>query len=92
MFLTVKPSNIMLTEVDGRTICKLIDLSISAVEMNAREAVSQTLRTGTTSLEGMVGTPHCASALVSRHALLTPCPWLALLALLPPGSFYVGSD
>ena len=70
MFRTVKPSNIMLTEVDGRTICKLIDLSISAVEMEAREGVSQTLRTGTTSLEGMAGTPHCASALVFRHALV----------------------
>eukprot|EP01045_Picozoa_sp_COSAG04_P041166 COSAG04_NODE_12383_length_655_cov_1.294964_1_plen_27_part_10 len=27
----------MLTEEDGRSVCKLIDLSISAVEMNARK-------------------------------------------------------
>eukprot|EP01045_Picozoa_sp_COSAG04_P001762 COSAG04_NODE_60_length_30221_cov_15.908837_9_plen_246_part_00 len=58
--LAVKPSNIMLTEVDGRFICKLIDLSISAVEMSARDDVSQTLRTGTTSLGALAGTPHCA--------------------------------
>ena len=57
----VKPSNIMLTKGDGRFICKLIDLSISAVEEAAREDVSNTMRTGTTSLGAQMGTPHCES-------------------------------
>eukprot|EP01043_Picozoa_sp_COSAG02_P039595 COSAG02_NODE_3140_length_7296_cov_180.632347_1_plen_957_part_10 len=57
----IKPANIMLTEVDGRTIFKLIDLSIAAVEAEARESVSQTLATGTTSLKGLAGTPHYMS-------------------------------
>ena len=55
----VKPSNIMLTESDGRFICKLIDFSISAVEEAARADVSNTMRTGTTSLGAQTGTPHC---------------------------------
>ena len=54
----MKPSNIMFTETDGHAVCKLIDLSISAVEMAAREDVSQTLRTGTTNLAAQAGTPH----------------------------------
>ena len=57
----IKPSNIMLTEVNGLIVYKLIDLSISAVEQEAREDVSRTLRTGTTSLRGVVGTPHYMS-------------------------------
>ena len=57
----IKPANIMLTEVDGRIVYKLIDLSISAVEREAREDVSQTLRTGTTSLQALAGTPHFMS-------------------------------
>ena len=57
----VKPSNIMLTESDGRVICKLIDFSISAVEEAARADVSNTMRTGTTSLGAQMGTPHCES-------------------------------
>jgi serine/threonine-protein kinase len=57
----LKPENIMLTEVDGRIIFKLIDLSISAVEEDARADVSKTLATGTTSLRGLAGTPHYMS-------------------------------
>eukprot|EP01043_Picozoa_sp_COSAG02_P078100 COSAG02_NODE_17418_length_1005_cov_1.852097_2_plen_166_part_01 len=57
----IKPANIMLTEVDGRIVYKLIDLSISAVEREAREDVSQTLRTGTTTLQALAGTPHFMS-------------------------------
>lgn len=57
----IKPSNIMRTEVDGRTVYKLIDLSISAVEREARENVSKTLQTGTASLGGLAGTPHYMS-------------------------------
>jgi serine/threonine protein kinase len=47
----IKPSNIMLTEKEGRLVCKLIDFSISAVEHESRADVSQTLQTGTTSLQ-----------------------------------------
>ena len=57
----IKPANIMLMEVDGRTVCKLIDLSISAVELESRDEVSQTLRTGTTTLQALAGTPHFMS-------------------------------
>ena len=53
----IKPDNIMLTEVDGRTIYKLIDLSVSAIEYAAREDVANTLATGTASLQGLTGTP-----------------------------------
>ena len=57
----IKPANIMLTEVDGRIVYKLIDFSISAVERESREDVSQTLRTGTTTLQALAGTPHFMS-------------------------------
>ena len=57
----IKPSNIMLTEVDRRTTYKVIDLSIAAVEAEARDGVSQTLQTGTTSLGALAGTPHYMS-------------------------------
>eukprot|EP01046_Picozoa_sp_COSAG06_P043017 COSAG06_NODE_5570_length_3395_cov_9.177161_1_plen_845_part_10 len=57
----IKPANIMLTEVDGRIVYKLIDLSISAVEREAREDVALTLRTGTTTLQALEGTPHFMS-------------------------------
>ena len=57
----IKPANIMLTEVEGRKVYKLIDFSISAVERECREDVSQTLRTGTTTMEALAGTPHFMS-------------------------------
>ena len=57
----IKPTNLMLTEVDGRNVYKLIDFSISAVERDSREDVSETLQTGTTTLQALAGTPHFMS-------------------------------
>ena len=57
----LKPANIVLTKVDGRLVGKLIDFSISAVERESRDDVSQTLRTGTTTLGELAGTPHYMS-------------------------------
>jgi serine/threonine protein kinase len=57
----IKPSNIMLTYVDGRIVFKLIDLSIAAVEADARAEVSHTLATGTASLAALAGTAHYMS-------------------------------
>ena len=69
----IKPYNIVLTEVDGRIICKLIDFSVSAVEKDAREDVSDTLQTGTTSLGGLAGTAHYMSPeQIQEGAVVTP--------------------
>eukprot|EP01046_Picozoa_sp_COSAG06_P062863 COSAG06_NODE_14351_length_1164_cov_1.058216_2_plen_318_part_01 len=57
----IKPANIMLTEVDGQHVYKLIDFSVSAVELLSREEVSSTLQTGTTTLQGLGGTYHYMS-------------------------------
>ena len=57
----LKPANVMLTTVDGRLACKLIDFSIAAVAQESREEVSATLQTGTTSLAALAGTPHYMS-------------------------------
>eukprot|EP01046_Picozoa_sp_COSAG06_P062374 COSAG06_NODE_14050_length_1194_cov_1.315982_1_plen_197_part_10 len=64
---------IMLTEVDGRTLFKLIDLSISAVEEDARADVSNTLATGTTSLAALAGTAHYMSPeQIQEGVVVTP--------------------
>ena len=57
----IKPSNIMLTNVDGQLLYKLIDLSIAAVDRDARSGVSGTLATGTTGLAAVLGTLHYMS-------------------------------
>jgi serine/threonine protein kinase len=60
----VKPANIMRCAGDigvGAAEYKLIDLSIAAVELDARDGVSDTMQTGTTGLAAMVGTPHYMS-------------------------------
>jgi tRNA A-37 threonylcarbamoyl transferase component Bud32 len=57
----VKPANVVLTSVDGRLVSKLVDFSISAIEQDSREQVSQTLCTGTTALQSAVGTAHYMS-------------------------------
>eukprot|EP01046_Picozoa_sp_COSAG06_P048050 COSAG06_NODE_7106_length_2631_cov_32.515798_1_plen_796_part_10 len=69
----IKPSNIMLTEVDGHIIYKLIDLSISAVNQEARADVAQTLQTGTTSLGALAGTAHYMSPeQIAEGVVVTP--------------------
>jgi tRNA A-37 threonylcarbamoyl transferase component Bud32 len=57
----IKSANIVLTEKDGRVLSKLIDFSIAAVEMGARDDVSKTMLTGTTALQSAVGTAHYMS-------------------------------
>eukprot|EP01046_Picozoa_sp_COSAG06_P002688 COSAG06_NODE_97_length_24284_cov_6.792270_15_plen_1556_part_00 len=57
----VKPSNIMLTWVEGRLLYKLIDMSVSAMQLAAQEDVSSTMATGATGLRAVVGTPHYMS-------------------------------
>ena len=47
--------------MDGELLYKLIDLSISAVDRDARPNVSDTLSTSTTGLAAMLGTPHYMS-------------------------------
>ena len=56
-----KPSNIMLTEVDGRKVYKIIDLSVSAIQLAAQDQVSNTLMTNATGLRALRGTPHYMS-------------------------------
>jgi serine/threonine protein kinase len=59
----VKAENIMRAMApDGTSmIYKLIDFSIAAVSLEARDSVSSTLRTGTSSLAALIGTPHAMS-------------------------------
>jgi serine/threonine-protein kinase len=73
----------MLTEKEGRLVCKLIDFSISAVEQDSRADVSQTLQTGTTSLGALAGTPHYMSPeQIQEGLVITPQTDLWSLAVV----------
>eukprot|EP01045_Picozoa_sp_COSAG04_P017418 COSAG04_NODE_1540_length_6420_cov_3.248220_4_plen_404_part_00 len=79
----IKPANIMRTQASGELLYKLIDLSISAVERDARTGVSNTLRTDTTSLDAMAGTAHCESQALVPNTCLCSLK-LALFADMSP--------
>ena len=57
----IKPDNIMVAYVEGALTFKLIDLSIAAVEAEARDDLSETMKTSTTSLAALIGTAHYMS-------------------------------
>ena len=60
----IKPANIMMTEVDGRLVSKLIDFSVSAMDEQSRAAASETLRGETTTIqrsEVLAGTSYYMS-------------------------------
>ena len=71
----VKPSHVMVTEgsEEGREVFKLIDMSVSAIELAAQGQVSDTLATNTTGLQAQVGTPHYMSPeQITASVVVTP--------------------
>jgi len=60
----VKPTNIMLSDKTAsqqRSVYKLIDFSVSAMEQQEQSSVSETLRTATVTLAAAAGTAHYMS-------------------------------